>query len=64
MRERCNPRIARARLIFIKDVFIGDRWLFNRREDGTWYDPKTGKDCDVKSLNELLREIDNEESGG
>lgn len=28
---------------------------FIERSDGTWYDPKTGKDCVVMSLRELMK---------
>lgn len=35
---------------------VGD-WQFKQREDGTWYDPKTGKDCIVQTLEEFLKEV-------
>jgi hypothetical protein len=35
-------------------TFGGD-WPFRERPDGTWYDPKTGKDCVTMSLNDLLK---------
>lgn len=27
---------------------------FKQRPNGTWYDPKTGKDCEVLTLQELM----------
>lgn len=28
---------------------------FRQREDGTWYDPRTGKDCVVLSWNDMVK---------